>query len=367
MVVKRGETGTYVKWLQQGLHIMCCYDGTIDSTFGAGTESGVKKYQGKNGLDQDGMAGPATWNCLMSDIQAIQTALKSKGYYRYGSVSGYANDETYNSVLEFQGNNHLDKDGRVGPLTRELLFDTLTNDYAVLPMSRGSKGTYVNYLQRALRMLCCSPGAIDGTFGAGTETAVSKFQAKYNLSQTGTVDTTTWDTLKSKILEVEQKLSSLNYSLGKVDGIATAATGEALVKFQADNSLAQDGQIGPATRKALFGTTVEGGNDDLPLKRGSRGPNVLYLQQALRIMVINPKGTDGVFGPGCESAVSRYQSKKGLSSTGIVDIDTWEKLRADITPIQIALKIKVMIFQHVMVSLQRILTTQCSNTRLIMV
>ena len=76
---------------------MCCYDGTIDSTFGAGTESGVKKYQGKNGLDQDGMAGPATWNCLMSDIQAIQTALKSKGYYRYGSVSGYANDETYNS------------------------------------------------------------------------------------------------------------------------------------------------------------------------------------------------------------------------------------------------------------------------------
>ena len=52
MVVKRGETGTYVKWLQQGLHIMCCYDGTIDSTFGAGTESGVKKYQGKNGLDQ---------------------------------------------------------------------------------------------------------------------------------------------------------------------------------------------------------------------------------------------------------------------------------------------------------------------------
>ena len=340
MVVKRGETGTYVKWLQQGLHIMCCYDGTIDSTFGAGTESGVKKYQGKNGLDQDGMAGPATWNCLMSDIQAIQTALKSKGYYRYGSVSGYANDETYNSVLEFQGNNHLDKDGRVGPLTRELLFDTLTNDYAVLPMSRGSKGTYVNYLQRALRMLCCSPGAIDGTFGAGTETAVSKFQAKYNLSQTGTVDTTTWDTLKSKILEVEQKLSSLNYSLGKVDGIATAATGEALVKFQADNSLAQDGQIGPATRKALFGTTVEGGNDDLPLKRGSRGPNVLYLQQALRIMVINPKGTDGVFGPGCESAVSRYQSKKGLSSTGIVDIDTWEKLRADITPIQIALKNK---------------------------
>ena len=47
-----------------------------------------------------------------------------------------------------------------------------------------------------------------------------------------------------------------------------------------------------------------------------------------------------VFGPGCESAVSRYQTKKGLSATGIVDVTTWEKLRADITPIQIALKNK---------------------------
>ena len=102
MVVKRGETGTYVKWLQQGLHIMCCYDGTIDSTFGAGTESGVKKYQGKNGLEQDGMAGPATWNCLMSDIQAIQTALKSKGYYKYGSVSGMQMMKLTTAYLNFR-------------------------------------------------------------------------------------------------------------------------------------------------------------------------------------------------------------------------------------------------------------------------
>ena len=58
-----------------------------------------------------------------------------------------------------------------------------------------------------------------------------KFQTKYGLSQTGAVDTTTWDTLKSKILEVEQKLSSLNYSPGKVDGIATAGTSEAFFKI----------------------------------------------------------------------------------------------------------------------------------------
>ncbi len=86
------------------------------------------------------------------------------------------------------------------------------------------------------------------------------------------------------------------------------------------------GRLDRATRSALFGTTVEGGNDDFPLKRGSQGANVLYLQQALCIMVINPKGTDGVFWSRCESAVSRYQTKKGLSATGIVDVTTWEKI-----------------------------------------
>lgn len=78
MVVKKGETGTYVKWLQQGLHIMCCYDGTIDSTFGAGTESGVKKYQGKNGLDQDGIIGCSSlFNFIVTNII----------YYRFLSVA----------------------------------------------------------------------------------------------------------------------------------------------------------------------------------------------------------------------------------------------------------------------------------------
>ena len=53
-----------------------------------------------------------------------------------------------------------------------------------------------------------------------------------------------------------------------------------------------------------------------------------------------PKGTDGVFGPGCESAVSRYQTKKGIICHRNCRCNSWEKLRADITPIQIALKNK---------------------------
>ena len=39
-------------------------------------------------------------------------------------------------------------------------------------LKTGDKGVQVTYLQYALHIMCCSPAGIDGTFGAGTETAV---------------------------------------------------------------------------------------------------------------------------------------------------------------------------------------------------
>ena len=45
-------------------------------------------------------------------------------------------------------------------------------------LKTGDKGIQVTYLQYALHIMCCSPGGIDGTFGAGTEAAVRKYQER---------------------------------------------------------------------------------------------------------------------------------------------------------------------------------------------
>ena len=37
---------------------------------------------------------------------------------------------------------------------------------------------------------------------------------------------------------------------------------------------------------------------------------------------------DGIFGPGTESAIRRFQKSVGLSSSGIVDRDTWAALES---------------------------------------
>ena len=81
MLLKTGDKGIQVTYLQYALHIMCCSPGGIDGTFGAGTEAAVRKYQERHGLSVDGQVGDATWNSLTGEIKIIQRALSQKGYY----------------------------------------------------------------------------------------------------------------------------------------------------------------------------------------------------------------------------------------------------------------------------------------------
>tara|TARA_R110000803_G_scaffold21448_7_gene54048 strand:- start:4190 stop:5071 length:882 start_codon:yes stop_codon:yes gene_type:complete len=58
MLLKNGTRGNEVKDLQEYLGIHA------DGVFGKGTEGSVKKWQSDNGLDSDGIVGPATWDAM---------------------------------------------------------------------------------------------------------------------------------------------------------------------------------------------------------------------------------------------------------------------------------------------------------------
>lgn len=53
------------------------------------------------------------------------------------------------------------------------------------------------------------------------------------------------------------------------------------------------------------------------LKKGSKGPSVVTLQEFLKLTA------DGIFGPKTESAVKSYQKKNGLIPDGVVGPKTW--------------------------------------------
>jgi hypothetical protein len=61
--LRQGATGGDVKYLQRRLR-ECGYNVEVDGKFGPKTASAVRAFQSANGLDVDGIVGPATWAAL---------------------------------------------------------------------------------------------------------------------------------------------------------------------------------------------------------------------------------------------------------------------------------------------------------------
>ena len=61
---KRGSAGSTVTQIQTKLRSWGYYTGEADGIYGSKTEEAVRKFQQKNGLTADGMAGPATLAAL---------------------------------------------------------------------------------------------------------------------------------------------------------------------------------------------------------------------------------------------------------------------------------------------------------------
>ena len=62
--VKKGSKGDAVKGLQNALRIRGYDLDAVDGVFGPATEAACKQFQRDAGLDDDGIAGPNTWEAL---------------------------------------------------------------------------------------------------------------------------------------------------------------------------------------------------------------------------------------------------------------------------------------------------------------
>ena len=156
-ILKQGDQGMYVKYLQE-LLIANGYDPNgVDGYFGPGCEQAVKKFQKDNGLSADGIVGPGTWNALLKTNTTTTTAK---------------------------------------PATTTQTTTSTKKDVSKYPMLRkGSTGAYVKELQTLLKNKGYNPNGIDGNFGPGTESAVKKFQKDRKLTVDGIVGQNTWNAL----------------------------------------------------------------------------------------------------------------------------------------------------------------------------
>ena len=286
MLLQFGDRGDNVRYLQYGLHILCCSPNGFDGEFGNGTLTAVKKFQSKYGLVSDGIVGDVTWNTLKNEIATIQAQLNKKGC-SVGTVDGIAGPATYNAVISLQNKNGLTADGQVGPATWDVLFDTISggNSYSrILKLTSPLMyGEDIRAVQNKLNSLGYVAGTADGYYGNMTRNAVINFQSKKGLAADGDVGPTTWSALfntstsggsgYSRILKltsplmygediraVQNKLNSLGYNAGTADGYYGNDTRTAVISFQTARGIDIDGEVGPTTWKTLFNTSTSGGN-----------------------------------------------------------------------------------------------------------
>lgn len=167
------------------------------------------------------------------------------------------------------------------------------------------------------------------------------------------------DYVGGRCAELQQKLNSLGYNCGTVDGIFGKDTNDALMRFQRANGLTVDGYAGPNTfakLDALLVSNVSNGNDWIRRLQqecnnqgfsnqkvdGFAGPNTLngcpllvkgasggitrLLQERLNALGYSCGSVDGIFGTGTKNAVKQFQSAHGLTVDGKVGQATWSKL-----------------------------------------
>ena len=105
---------------------------------------------------------------------------------------------------------------------------------------------------------------------------------------------------------------------GGVDGVFGQGTSNAIKTFQSSKGLINSGAMN-STTAFLLGLAP---SPALPA-RGQRGALVQALQQSLTNASISVRGgVDGIFGAGTTTAVSAFQTSRGLAATGVVDITT---------------------------------------------
>lgn len=393
-----GMNGAEVLALQTRLEELGYYHNGLDGQFGNGVLTAVKQFQRNNGLTVDGKVGPLTMAKLNSkdavdaptveanktlaygdsgeSVKELQRELRATYYYA-GKIDGVFGTELSRAVKWFQASAGLTADGKVGPATRNALFNRAAKIFnggiPVRALSAGYRGYDVYVLQKKLASLNYLSIAPSGYYGEDTVAAVKAFQTDNGLKADGRAgailrrylwpttvnnqeekdnqeqgtadDPYTERTIRSgsygnDVANAQMRLKAAGYLLGNADGIFGPKTKLAVLALQKDYNLKQDGVVGPATWamiKTLNVSNAEPGvvEPDKPsvganvtrIERGDKGARVTKLQQQLITLGYLPAGEDdGKFGAKTQQAVRSFQKDQGIKVDGIAGTQTFVRL-----------------------------------------
>lgn len=256
--MKQGSRGSNVKQLQQNLIGLGYLEGSADGSYGAKTKAAVKEFQRDFGLSADGNAGEATQSALRSAVVRLQVELKLAGYAP-GSADGSFGSKTRKALQTYQANNKLAQTGAADSATWAVI-NRFTDGMKVSALRKGSSGTQVKYLQRALIGLGYLNGTADGQYGSKTAEAVRDYQRAYGLGVDGSAGKNTMTSIKNTIVALQSDLTRKGYNANGTDGVFGGGTKSAVKAYQRAVGITVTGIAGSKTMKKLYGYSL-GGNE----------------------------------------------------------------------------------------------------------
>ncbi len=141
------------------------------------------------------------------------------------------------------------------------------------------------------------------------------------------------------VSQLQQRLKELGYYTGEVDGAYGPGTQQAVMLFQAQHGLTDDGIAGDQTRNALYAdnaqvfvptpSPVPPTPTPASLSKGAQGDLVRQMQQRLSELGYYAGEADGDFGAGTQQAVRLFQSQHGLDVDGAAGQKTLNLLYSD--------------------------------------
>ena len=294
--------------------------------YGPMTKSAVQTFQRQNDLNQDGIAGPSTWEAIMSpeakyyaaekgdqgaDIQRFQGRLYELGYLATADmVTGNFGDKTEEAVKKLQELNGITQDGKVGRQTMNLLFSDRVHPNMLV---YGEKSDVVLEAQKQLKRLGYLSTEPDGAYGDDTSIAVRQFQSRNDLVVDGYLGPSTREALNSSgavpnglslgdqgdsVMQVQKLLNKYGYlSSSNVTGYYGEVTEKAVKSFQSANGLSSDGSVGTMTMAKLTGNNVRKSNgSSAGSSGGSSGSQVSGSVSALISKAKSKLGSPYVYG-----------------------------------------------------------------------
>lgn len=255
--LRAGSYGDAVKAVQKRLKELGYYKNSIDGSYGSLTVAAVRAFQERNGLTVDGVCGKTTLNKLNSSsakaatdsgdsgnsasddgvlrpgdsgtvVKELQYRLKELGYYS-ASRDGVYGAQTRTAVMAFQKRNGLTADGIAGPATLKKLYSS-----------------------SAVKAGDSTSGSGSGSSGSGSAGSSETLKTNQSLKPGDS---------SSQVRAMQNRLKELGYYTNTVDGQYGYSTRQAVLAFQKNNGLTQDGIAGEATLKKMVSSSAVGKDD----------------------------------------------------------------------------------------------------------